>query len=65
MVPLLLLRKLVLRGETDETQTIRTGFVPPSPTMHALLKRVMTAESTLLSRPLFGSSLLAAVRKNG
>ena len=64
MVPLLLARKFVLRGETDEAQTIRTGFVPPSPAAHALLRRVMTAESSLLGRPPFGSSLLAAVRKN-
>ncbi len=65
MVPLLLLRKLVLRGETDETQTIRTGFVPPSPIAHTALKGVMSTETTLLSRPPFGTSLLTAVRKNG
>ena len=64
MVPLLMARKFVLRGETSEAQTIRTGFVPPSPAAHALLKRVMAAESSLVSRPPFGSSLLAAVRKN-
>ena len=65
MVPLLMARKVVLRGETSEAQTIRTGFVPPSRAAHALLKRVMAAESGLVSRPPFGSSLLAAVRKNG
>jgi SAM-dependent methyltransferase len=65
MVPLLFLRKFMLRGETDEDQTIRTGFVPPSPMAHALLKRVMATESALVGRPPFGSSLLAAVRKNG
>lgn len=63
MVPLLLLRKLVLRGETDETDTIRTGFVPPSPFAHSLLKAAMTAETALVSRPLFGSSLMGAIRK--
>ena len=62
--PLLLPRKLVLCGESDETQTIRTGFVPPSPAVHGLLKRVMTAKSAVVSQPPFGSSLLAAVRKN-
>lgn len=64
MVPLLMLRKLVLRGETSEVQTIRTGFVPPSPMAHSILKGVMATESALVSRPPFGSSLLAAVRKN-
>ena len=63
MVPLLLARKVVLRGETDDAQTIRTGFVPPSPLAHRLLKGIMTTESALLQRPPFGSSLLAAVRK--
>ena len=64
MVPLLLLRKLVLRGETGEIETIRIGFVPPSPFAHSVLKGVMTAETTLLKRPPFGSSLMAAIRKN-
>ncbi len=64
MVPLLLLRKMMLRGETDEDQTIRTGFVPPSPAAHRVLKTVMKAEATLLRRPPFGSSLMAAIRKN-
>jgi len=65
MVPLLLARKFVLRAETDDAQTIRTGFVPPSPAAHRLLKGIMTTESALLRRPPFGSSLLAAIRKNG
>jgi hypothetical protein len=64
MVPLLLLRKLVLRGETSEIETIRTGLIPPSPFAHSVLKGVMTAESALLKRPPFGSSLMAAIRKN-
>jgi hypothetical protein len=64
MVPLLLLRKMVLRGETKEAETIRTGFVPPGPFAHSVLKGVMIAETTLLKRPPFGSSLMAASRKN-
>jgi 2-polyprenyl-3-methyl-5-hydroxy-6-metoxy-1,4-benzoquinol methylase len=54
----------VLRVETDVAQPMRTGFVPPSPTAHRLLKGIMTTERALLHRPPFGSSLLAAIRKN-
>jgi hypothetical protein len=64
MVPLLWMRKQVLRGKQDETQTIRTGFVPPSPAAHRVLKAVMAAETTVLDRPPLGSSVMAAVRKN-
>ncbi len=65
MVPLLMARKLVLRHETSEAQTIRTGFVPPSRLAHTVLKGVMAAETALVRRPPLGSSLLAAIRKNG
>jgi SAM-dependent methyltransferase len=64
LVPLLVLRKLVLRDGTNETETIRAGMVPPSRFAHSVLKGVMIAETTLLKRPLFGSSLMAAIRKN-
>jgi SAM-dependent methyltransferase len=64
MVPLLLLRKLVLHGETTQAETIRTGFVPPSRFAHSVLKSVMTVETILLKSPPFGSSLMAAIRKN-
>ena len=64
MVPLLWMRKQVLRGKQDEAQTIRTGFVPPSPAAHRVLKAVMAAETTVLDRPPLGSSVMAAVRKS-
>jgi SAM-dependent methyltransferase len=64
MVPLLLLRKLTLSRHLDETQTVRSGFVPPSRAVHSLLRGMMTIESAVLHRPPIGSSLLAAVRKN-
>jgi SAM-dependent methyltransferase len=63
MVPLLWLRKQMLRGETDQAQTIRTGFVPPSPIAHALLKATMKAETAALTRPPLGSSVMTAIRK--
>jgi SAM-dependent methyltransferase len=64
MVPLLLLRKHVLRGETSQDQTIRTGFLPPSPMAHRLLKGVMRLETSVVAHPPLGSSVMAAVRKN-
>jgi SAM-dependent methyltransferase len=64
MMPLLWLRKRMLRGETNEARVIRTGFRPPSPTAHVLLKAVMTLETAILKRPPLGSSVMAAVRKN-
>jgi SAM-dependent methyltransferase len=63
MVPLLWLRKQVLRGQTDEAEVIRTGFRPPSPLAHALLKTAMAVETAVLRRPPLGSSVMIAVRK--
>jgi SAM-dependent methyltransferase len=64
MVPLLWLRKQLLRGQTNEAQVIRTGFRPPSGTAHAILKGVMALETAVLKNPPLGSSVMAAVRKN-
>jgi SAM-dependent methyltransferase len=63
MVPLLWLRKQVLRGQTDAVHTIRTGFRPPSTMAHALLKTAMNLETAVLKRPPLGSSVMSAVRK--
>jgi len=64
MVPLLFLRKLMQRAELSEDKTIRSGFYPPSPSAHTLLKTVMKLETGLVGRPPLGSSVLTAVRKN-
>jgi SAM-dependent methyltransferase len=64
MVPLLWVRKQLLRGETDEARAIRTGFRPPSAIAHSLLKTAMAVESSLLTRPPLGSSVMAAIRKD-
>jgi len=64
MVPLLLLRKLVQREELSEDRTIRSGFYPPSPLAHRLLKGAMALETSVLKRPPVGSSVLSAIRKN-
>jgi 2-polyprenyl-3-methyl-5-hydroxy-6-metoxy-1,4-benzoquinol methylase len=65
MVPLLWLRQKMLRGQTNEAEAIRTGFVPPSPLAHAILKGVMKAETSILARPPLGSSVMSVIRKNG
>jgi 2-polyprenyl-3-methyl-5-hydroxy-6-metoxy-1,4-benzoquinol methylase len=64
MVPLLWLRKLILREEPGEAEAIRVGFKPPSRLAHSVLKAVMTVETSLLKRPPLGSSLMSAFRKN-
>ena len=64
MVPLLWLRKQVLQRKTQDDGVIHTGFVPPHPWIHALLKGVMAVETGLVTRPPIGSSVMSAVRKN-
>jgi SAM-dependent methyltransferase len=64
MMPLLWLRKQILRGHTDDTQAIRSGFLPPSPMAHSLLKAAMTVETTLLKHPPLGTSVMGAFRKS-
>jgi len=64
MVPLLWVRKLVLRGRTDEATTIRTGFRPPSSLAHRILKGAMSLETAVLKSPPLGSSVMSAVRKH-
>jgi len=64
MVPLLFARKLMQRAELSEDRTIRSGFYPPSPLAHRVLKSLMTLESGLIRRPPLGSSVLTAARKN-
>jgi SAM-dependent methyltransferase len=64
MVPLLFVRKQLLGRLTSEEQAIRTGFLPPSPFAHKLLKAAMVLEMQILKRPPFGSSVISAIRKD-
>jgi 2-polyprenyl-3-methyl-5-hydroxy-6-metoxy-1,4-benzoquinol methylase len=64
MVPLLWLRKQMQRGQTDEAETIRSGFLPPSPLAHTLLKTAMRLETSVPGRPPVGTSVMAAIRKD-
>jgi hypothetical protein len=62
MVPLLALRRLMLRL-TPREDVIRRGFAPPGALVHALLKGAGWLETALISNPPVGSSLLAAAVK--
>jgi SAM-dependent methyltransferase len=64
LVPLLLLRKLLLAGRSGP-DVIRAGFRPPSAWINRALLALMRAETALVSRPLLGTSVLLAARKNG
>jgi 2-polyprenyl-3-methyl-5-hydroxy-6-metoxy-1,4-benzoquinol methylase len=61
LIPLLALRKLLLRAPTDET--IRRGFGPPSRLMTRVLTMLGAAETAILPRPPAGTSLLLAARR--
>jgi 2-polyprenyl-3-methyl-5-hydroxy-6-metoxy-1,4-benzoquinol methylase len=64
LVPLLLARKLVLSWRAPDAATIRTGFRPPGPLAHGLLRSLMALEAALgLRHPPVGTSLLLAARK--
>lgn len=58
MVPLLLARKVMLRGATT-AGTIRTGFVPPNEISQLLLQGMKNIETALPFSMPFGTSILA------
>jgi SAM-dependent methyltransferase len=61
LVPMLAVRKALLRDPGDET--IRRGFGPPARFAHACLSSLMRAEMALTSRPPAGTSLLLVARR--
>jgi SAM-dependent methyltransferase len=60
LVPLLALRKMLLRSATDET--IKRGFGAPNRVVHSALQALRKAETLALSRPPIGTSLLMVAR---
>jgi SAM-dependent methyltransferase len=62
LVPLLVARKLMMRGRTDTGEIIRAGFRPPNRLLNRALSALSRVETTLLPRPPIGTSLLAALR---
>jgi 2-polyprenyl-3-methyl-5-hydroxy-6-metoxy-1,4-benzoquinol methylase len=65
MVPLLAARKLALKMLTNgqDRRVVSCGFKPPNPLVHSVLRAMMRLETTLLSEPPLGSSVLMAARK--
>ena len=65
MVPVLVLRKLVLKmlSNRQERRTVSYGFEPPHPLVHSMLRAAMRTETALLSKPPLGSSILMIGRK--
>jgi SAM-dependent methyltransferase len=63
LVPLLAVRKALLRETTAET--IQRGFGPPSRLAHAGLRALMRAETAVVARPPVGASLLMVARRQG
>jgi SAM-dependent methyltransferase len=63
LVPLLGLRKMMLRSATAET--IRRGFGPPNRFAHLSLRTLMKAETGALSRPPVGTSVLLVAQLRG
>lgn len=61
LVPMLAVRKALLREPSDET--IRRGFGPPARFAHACLRCLMRVEMALTSRPFAGTSLLLVARR--
>ena len=63
LVPLLAVRKLLLRNPSPDT--IDRGFRPPGRLVHAGLRTLMKAETSLLARTPTGTSVLMAARRAG
>jgi len=63
LVPLLAVRKMLLRNPTPDT--IDRGFRPPGHLVHAGLRGLMKAETSVLARTPTGTSVLMAARRTG
>ena len=63
LVPLLGVRKILLRNPAPDT--IDRGFRPPGRLVHAGLRALMKAETSLLARTPTGTSVLMAARRDG
>jgi len=65
LVPLLFARKLLVRSAASSDDCVRRGFAPPGRLVHALLHAALRAETSVLARPVLGTSLLLAGRRRG
>ena len=60
LVPLLAMRKLLVRAAASKDDCVRHGFEPPNRLVHGVLRGLLRAETSVLHRPLLGSSVLLA-----
>lgn len=63
LVPVLMLRKLVLKDKLDPAEIIRSGFKPPHSLINSSFKGLMSLETSIVKRPPLGTSALAVLRK--
>jgi SAM-dependent methyltransferase len=63
MLPLLVFRKWLLSRRGADPSVIRTGFQPPTPLVHALLRAASRLETFLIRRPWRGTSLLLVANR--
>jgi 2-polyprenyl-3-methyl-5-hydroxy-6-metoxy-1,4-benzoquinol methylase len=63
LVPIAWLRKLVVQRAKTAQQAIEIGFATPTPWINRLFRGMMRAETSLLTHPVFGSSVMALIRK--
>jgi SAM-dependent methyltransferase len=62
LVPLLVARKIMVRGRKDVGGIIRAGFRPPNGLLNRALSVLASLETSLLRRPPMGTSALIALR---
>ena len=62
-LPLLLLRKFVLRFFTREKNIYTVGFHPPAPFINKIMFRIMQLETSLLNNPPLGTSVMGVFQK--
>ena len=63
LIPLLVLRKILTSPGQNRNAIIIKGFKPPSPSVHAILKSLMSVETALVRKPPLGTSVMAAAMK--
>lgn len=61
--PLVLIRKILTRSSTDEEKIVRRGMKTPGKFVNSVLKLFAKLETSLISHPPFGCSLMLTLRK--
>lgn len=64
LVPLLMMRKIFLAGNRDNSRIIEKGFKVPNNWINTWLLHMMRVEISLIKKPLLGTSLMTAAIKS-